>query len=690
MEEKKKKIKKETNDAVKKILIVDDEDQFRSALAKQLTVRGYHVIDVNCGEEAIKAVRHESPKVIILDQKMPGMSGVETLKEIKKIKPEVQVIMLTGHGSTDLARITGKYDIFQFFEKPMKIEDLIKSIESAFQERVYAMARHEIPELKKSSTMQWLIGVNNSRPGIWILGAIIFLTIAYMPTPSRLNEILTTKKTSTLGEIVEGYSDYKKMKDGDSIGKFYAKTAKLMVTVTKPDGKTEEVPISNEKIAFRARVMVGILIITSLFWGTGALPIGVTSLLVGALMILFGVLTPNLVAQAYAKDAVIFIFGVLTIAMAISKTRLDRRLGILLLGTSNSLFKFAFIFGPLLAVSAGFLSEHALIAFLIPIILIVYMGAIKAAGIEKDKYLIVFLFLLPNFCANIGGPGSPAAGGRNAIMVGLLSDYGINISFGQWLKLGLPFVPVAAICVGLYFYFIVGRKIKLKQLDIAERVRMETKRLGKMTPDEYKAAGVLALLVILWVTMSDKLGMGGPTLICIILLNIMGILRWKDINNIHMDIVVMYGAADAIGYALAASGGALWLADSFISSMPKFMGSGTGLWISASLMTGILTNFMSDGATVATIGPITVPMGIIGGTNPIKVGLATAFSSSFAHCLLIGTPNNAITYAMAKDPETGEQLVTIKDLFVHGLAVLVISFAVLWLWAFYGYWQWIK
>jgi len=72
------------------------------------------------------------------------------------------------------------------------------------------------------------------------------------------------------------------------------------------------------------------------------------------------------------------------------------------------------------------------------------------------------------------------------------------------------------------------------------------------------------------------------------------------------------------------------------------------------------------------------------------VGLATSFASSFAHVLVIGTPNNAIAYSMARDPETGEQLVTMKDFLIHGSAILVLSFAVLWIWVFFGYWQWIS
>jgi sodium-dependent dicarboxylate transporter 2/3/5 len=98
---------------------------------------------------------------------------------------------------------------------------------------------------------------------------------------------------------------------------------------------------------------------------------------------------------------------------------------------------------------------------------------------------------------------------------------------------------------------------------------------------------------------------------------------------------------------------------------------------------------MSDGAAVSAIGPITVPMATISGTHPWMVGLATAFASSFAHMLIIGTPNNAIAYAMAKDPVTGEQLVGLSDFFKHGAVVLILSFAVLWLWTFMGYWRWL-
>ncbi len=671
-----------------KVLLIDDEDRFRENLGRQLDVRGFDVLDASNGEDAIKIVRHQNPEVVVLDQKMPQMDGITTLKELKKLRPEVQVIMHTGHGSIEAARVTGKYDVFSYLEKPCPLDELIDTINKAADERVYAMARHEIPEVTRTNLKDWLIGVQNARPGVILLGAILFLILLLMPAPKQLTTFLTIQKTGDISENIAGYGGYRKMTVGQTIVEYYGKQAHLYTKEKTAQGNVLEKPPNVKKVAFRAKAMVGVLVVAALFWATGAIPIGVTALLVGVLMYFCGVFPPNLVAKAYAKDSVIFIFGVLAFAAAITKTGLDRRIGILLLGTSTSLRRFALIFAPLLSVTASFLSEHALVAFIAPILMLVYMGAIQSLGLKKDKGLVVMLMLMLTFCANIGGPGSPAAGGRNAVMLGIFADYGVNVSFGEWVKLGLPFVPVMSLSIALYFLIVFSKKRVVKSLDVAARVKRESEKIGKMTPDEYKAAFVLILLIVLWVTLSNHLGMGGPVIFCLVLLNILGILRWKDINSIHWDVVALYAAASAMGVGLAATGAALWLANSFVALLPDFLRSGTGLCISTSFITGILTNFMSDGATVAAVGPITVPMATLSGTAPVLVGLATAFASSFAHILIIGTPNNAIVYSMARDPETGEQLVTMKDFFIHGTAVFFLSMAVLWFWVFLGYWQW--
>ena len=434
-----------------KVLIIDDEDRFRKSLSRQLSVRGFKVLDTDNGEDAIKIVRHENPEVVVLDQKMPGMDGIQTLKELKNIRPEVQIIMHTGHGGIESARVTGKYGVFYYLEKPCEIDKMIKVINAAREERKYELTRNEIPETKTDSLKEWLLGVQNARPGIIILGSILFILITLMPTPDNLRSLLTATKLDVVGESISGYSEYQKMVTGQTIAAYYTEKTGINKEFNAGNG----VPIKNflneDKTAFRAKVMLGVLVVAALFWATGAIPIGVTALLVGVLMYFFGVLPPSQVAKAYAKDSVVFIFGVLAFAAALSKTGLDRRIGILLLGTSTTLKRFCLIFAPLLAVTASFLSEHALVAFIAPILMLAYIGAIRKAGLKHDSKMVVMFLLMLTFCANIGGPGSPAAGGRNAVMLGILSDYNIHISFGQWVKMGLPFVPVMALVIGIYF-----------------------------------------------------------------------------------------------------------------------------------------------------------------------------------------------------------------------------------------------
>ena len=224
---------------------------------------------------------------------------------------------------------------------------------------------------------------------------------------------------------------------------------------------------------------------------------------------------------------------------------------------------------------------------------------------------------------------------------------------------------------------------------MAVEIRRAAEKIGPVTRQEIITAGVLIMVMVLWITASGSLGLGGPVILGIVLLNVFRILPWKDMQGIHWEVVFLYAGATAIGAGLASTGAALYMADVFVTVPPDFMRTGNGLAIASSLFTGLTTNFMSDGATVAAIGPVTVPMATVAGVHPWMVGLSTAFASSFAHMLIIGTPSNALAYAMAKDPNTGEQLVTLGDFFRHGFFVLLISFGVLWLWAILGYWIWL-
>ncbi|VEN73656.1 Regulatory protein AtoC [Candidatus Desulfarcum epimagneticum] len=113
------------------ILLVDDEASIIRTLKGLLSDEGYDVLTASNGYEALKIIDSESPDLALLDIWMPGIDGIETLKEIKKTSPHVQVIVITGHGSIETAVQTIKLGAYDLIEKPLSIEKVIVAINNA-------------------------------------------------------------------------------------------------------------------------------------------------------------------------------------------------------------------------------------------------------------------------------------------------------------------------------------------------------------------------------------------------------------------------------------------------------------------------------------------------------------------------------------------------------------------------------
>ncbi|MBF0450230.1 MAG: response regulator [Candidatus Magnetomorum sp.] len=118
-----------------KIMLVDDEDRFLETTAKLLTKKGIDVVTANSGVKALEILLAQEIHIVILDVKMPGMDGIETLKQIKAKYPLVEVIMLTGHGTMDSAIDGLKSGACDYLIKPTDISLLIHCAETAFQKR---------------------------------------------------------------------------------------------------------------------------------------------------------------------------------------------------------------------------------------------------------------------------------------------------------------------------------------------------------------------------------------------------------------------------------------------------------------------------------------------------------------------------------------------------------------------------
>jgi DNA-binding NtrC family response regulator len=115
-----------------KVLLVDDEVAFTDTLSKRLNKRGLNVMTAASGSEALGILQSDSSiDVVILDVKMPAMDGIEALKEIKRIKPLVEVIMLTGHATVDSAIDGMKLGALDYLMKPCDTEVLMGKVQEA-------------------------------------------------------------------------------------------------------------------------------------------------------------------------------------------------------------------------------------------------------------------------------------------------------------------------------------------------------------------------------------------------------------------------------------------------------------------------------------------------------------------------------------------------------------------------------
>ncbi len=118
-----------------RILLVDDEKEFVETLAERLRTRDFDVTTAFSGDEALEKLKEYNFDVTILDVKMPGMDGIEALREIKKLKPLTEVLMLTGHGTIETAIEGMKIGAYDFLLKPCEMDVLLDKINKAYERK---------------------------------------------------------------------------------------------------------------------------------------------------------------------------------------------------------------------------------------------------------------------------------------------------------------------------------------------------------------------------------------------------------------------------------------------------------------------------------------------------------------------------------------------------------------------------
>lgn len=121
-----------------KLLFVDDEEKFLNAMTTRLVLRELDVSSYTNGADALEAAQTKSFDVALLDLKMPGMDGEELLGKLKELHPDLEVVILTGHGSIKSAVDLTRQGAFEYLQKPCELDALITSISNAYAKRIVA------------------------------------------------------------------------------------------------------------------------------------------------------------------------------------------------------------------------------------------------------------------------------------------------------------------------------------------------------------------------------------------------------------------------------------------------------------------------------------------------------------------------------------------------------------------------
>ena len=434
-----------------------------------------------------------------------------------------------------------------------------------------------------------------------------------------------------------------------------------------PDG------LSSEGHRIIIIVLVALILIMS-----ESIPLPAVAILILIMEVVLGVDTADGVASSFMSDAVFFIMGSLMLAVSIVYQGLDKRLALIVLNiTGNKTWRIVLGFMFFSAILSSFIGEHTVAAMMLPVAL----SLIKNAGMNKirSSNLSTILLFSIAYGAAIGSVGTPSGGGRNAIMIGYLSEFGLGkLSYLTWMKFAYPLllieVPIATFI--LWFTFKPSQKI----MDSAVRkLKVQVAKSDDLNGQQKLAIGVFVFVFFSWIFLSPYIGLGIVALIGVFLYLSFGLIDWSEINrNTNWGVILLFGAAISLGIQMKETGAAFWLAEKALLYIGVvFQNENIGRWFITVVMTGILTNILSSAATLAVLGPIVLDMG----GNPLVTGISASIASAFSYLTIVASPTCMIIHS------TG--LIRSRDYLKAGWKLFIMSVVLLMLISKY-YWPLIQ
>lgn len=442
----------------------------------------------------------------------------------------------------------------------------------------------------------------------------------------------------------------------------------VMLMIPVPEGLT---PVGMKALA--------LVVVAFIFFMTEPVPLPGVALFIAVSQVLLGLEKPTGVAQSFMSDSVFFIMGSLMIAAAIVKQNLDKRIALAIVRlTGPRIERIVLGLVSVSAVIASFIGEHTVSAMMLP----VGVALIKFTSDDRKKVknLSILLMLSIAYGAMIAAIGTPSGGARNAIMLAYWKElFGLNLTYFQWVVAAYPIILLEIPFVAYVLYRSFSPEVKdLSPAISALRAKVEEE--GKLTRQDWVTIGIFLVTVVMWMTISDQIGLGITALIGVLLFMVAGVVRWEDLNNnVNWGTILVYGGAISLGIMMKQSGVAEWIAKSFLTWVePIGIHQGVPLLAAMSLMTVVLSSFMSSGATVGMLGPITLQIASLSGTSIVQAGFVTVISTSFVYLTSVASPACNIIY--------GGGYLNRTDFLKAGWKLVLVSFLLLLLISA-GYWR---
>ncbi|MBI4264901.1 MAG: DASS family sodium-coupled anion symporter [Acidobacteria bacterium] len=449
------------------------------------------------------------------------------------------------------------------------------------------------------------------------------------------------------------------------------------------------VPLPLEAPAHRLAAILAMVIV---FWVTEALPLAVTAMLGPILAVLFGV-APVRPALAPFADPIIFVFiGSFMLAEARFVHGVDRRIAYTALSSrfvGKSAGRILVAYGAVAAVLSMWMSNTATTAMLFPIGLSIVAYLTRAGATGARQYALVIM-LITSFAASVGGMATPVGTPPNLIGIGMLERLtNQDITFVQWMAIGLPAAALMFGFLGVYFYLAGARGVTLGA-GSTQGVRDELAKLGPLSRGQRNVLAAFGVTVTLWVTpglfalagLADQplarwyvqaVPESVAAMVGAFLLFVLPIdwrlrrftLAWDEALKIDWGIVFLFGGGLALGEM------------TFNTGLAEAMGRGLTSWLPSHttvaltlLFTGtaiVLSEATSNTAAANMIVPIAIAVAQAAGVRPIEPALGATLGASMGFMMPVSTPPNAIVYSSGYVPITA--------MMRYGILLDVVGFA---------------